>query len=519
MQKIECRKFIEKKPGWKLCEEYYEKGISAYKLSLKDRNIIQQIKMDAKNGRFDVLLVFMFDRLGRLESEIPLLMQDFYKLGVEIWSVIEGEQKFDNNLDRLVNYIRFYQSSQESEKTSIRISVKHRQMVDDGIFRGGRAPFGYKYVESNRMNRDGEYTRDLAVDEEKADIVMEIYYLVYNRGFGSLRIQEYLVEKGYKSPTDKMWGRASIQNILTNPIYKGRFTFGKNGNDKKRQERELWNISETKRNDLEIIPEDVWEAVQAIRTNKSPMSKKHNDNKIIGTPSPLLLIGLVRCGHCKNIISTTYNYSRWTRKNGEKCVTKKAIYRCNGRIDKRVNCDGQTTYNKNKLENTVENKLYCYIEKLKSIDLYPEIDKFMKEKVSDLENEVNGLKLLKETVYGEIELLNEEVLKALKGDSSFTPETISIIKETKEFEIIKLQEKIDIISIELKQNIIELNNFIFINNFMIGFWEKYENFTVDERRMVLSKIIDVIYVYKDRIDIRLKPPFGEIIENATVRDI
>lgn len=512
MQKIECRKFVQDM-GWNIVNEYYEKGVSGYKLSSEERDVIQQIKQDAKNKMFDVLLVFMFDRLGRQESDTPFLMQDFYKLGIEIWSVKEGELKFDNHVDKLMNYIRFWQSSGESKKTSIRVSTKHKQMVDEGIYRGGKVPFGYKLIESDRTNKKGVFTSELAIDTDKAEIVKEIYYLVYNKGFGSMRIQGYLIKKNCKSPTGKKWSRGSIQNILTNPIYKGYFTFGKNNNDGRRQERDLWNISETRRDDLIIIPENVWDIVQEIRTAKSPQNRKNKNTKIIGTPSPLLLIGMIKCGHCNSIVSTTYNYSRWTRKSGEKCVTKKAIYRCNGRIDKRINCDGQTTYNRNKIEGVVEEEAFSYISELKDINLHKEIKKFEKDNLYSIDKKIKDLKKEKEKIYKEIKLLNEEVIKILKGESNFTPEMIKQVKEEKENTLLELQYKIDKINIEQKQKNASLEDVKYVSQYIKNFKDVYRESDIDTKRIMLSKIIDIIYVYKDKVDIIFKPYFNSIIKN------
>lgn len=65
MQKNECREFIEKQKDWILIDEYYEKGVSGYKVSAKNRDVVQHLLRDADEKKFDILLVFMFDRLGR----------------------------------------------------------------------------------------------------------------------------------------------------------------------------------------------------------------------------------------------------------------------------------------------------------------------------------------------------------------------------------------------------------------------------------------------------------------------
>lgn len=49
--------------------------------------------------------------------------------GVKVWSVVEGEQRFDDHIDKLLNYIRFWQSSGESLKTSIRTKARMGSVI------------------------------------------------------------------------------------------------------------------------------------------------------------------------------------------------------------------------------------------------------------------------------------------------------------------------------------------------------------------------------------------------------
>ncbi|MBE5790269.1 MAG: hypothetical protein E7325_11630 [Clostridiales bacterium] len=61
-----------------------EKGISGYKVSTNARDAIVEIKRRAAQHQFDVLLVFMFDRLGRREDETPFVVQWFVQQGIPI---------------------------------------------------------------------------------------------------------------------------------------------------------------------------------------------------------------------------------------------------------------------------------------------------------------------------------------------------------------------------------------------------------------------------------------------------
>ena len=130
MQKNACHDFAEKK-GWNIVGEEQEIGVSGYKVSADDRDKLQLIKKYAEQGKFDILLVFMFDRLGRKSDETPFVVEWFTKKGVRVWSVQEGEQRFESHTDRLTNYIRFWQADGESQKTSMRTKTALGQMVEE----------------------------------------------------------------------------------------------------------------------------------------------------------------------------------------------------------------------------------------------------------------------------------------------------------------------------------------------------------------------------------------------------
>ena len=209
-------------PDWEIVDEISEKGISGYKVSTNDRDAIVEIKKRAIMHKFDVLLVFMFDRIGRRDDETPFVVQWFVQQGIEVWSAREGEQRFDNHVDKLLNYIRFWQASGESEKTSIRVKTKHSQMVQEGLYRGGHVPYGYKLEHQGRTNKKNQQVRDLVIDEDEAIIVREIFDLLTNHGYGTNRVAQYLKGKGIKTKNGTtLWRGTSIRSLIDNPIYIG----------------------------------------------------------------------------------------------------------------------------------------------------------------------------------------------------------------------------------------------------------------------------------------------------------
>ena len=92
VQRKACREFAERM-GWTIVYEEQENGVSGFKVSANDRDKIQLIKEYAEQGKFDILLVFMFDRIGRRAEETPFVVEWLINHGIQVWSVNEGEQQ------------------------------------------------------------------------------------------------------------------------------------------------------------------------------------------------------------------------------------------------------------------------------------------------------------------------------------------------------------------------------------------------------------------------------------------
>ena len=99
MQRRECEDFIARHSDWVYYGERLEKGVFGYKVSANKRDVILEIRAMAERKEFDVLLVFMFDRLGRREDETPFLMQWFIEHGIEVWSTREGRYEWRHESD------------------------------------------------------------------------------------------------------------------------------------------------------------------------------------------------------------------------------------------------------------------------------------------------------------------------------------------------------------------------------------------------------------------------------------
>ena len=97
LQKDACRNFA-KKMGWSVVQEDQDMRLSGSATSTTKPDKLVQIKQQAERSEFDILLVFMFDRLESEQHKTPSTMEWFGMRGIQLWSVYEGKQ--DLNLDR-----------------------------------------------------------------------------------------------------------------------------------------------------------------------------------------------------------------------------------------------------------------------------------------------------------------------------------------------------------------------------------------------------------------------------------
>lgn len=86
MQLLDLRE-LAKRRDFELIEEYCDAGVSG---SRGSRPALDALLKDARRRKFDVVLVWKLDRLGRSLVHLVRLLQDLRALGVELISFSEG---------------------------------------------------------------------------------------------------------------------------------------------------------------------------------------------------------------------------------------------------------------------------------------------------------------------------------------------------------------------------------------------------------------------------------------------
>ena len=85
-QLLDLRRYVSDR-GWNIFKEYVDEGISGTKDS---RPALNELMNDAKKRRFDVVLVWRFDRFARSTKHLILALEEFKNLGIDFVSYQEN---------------------------------------------------------------------------------------------------------------------------------------------------------------------------------------------------------------------------------------------------------------------------------------------------------------------------------------------------------------------------------------------------------------------------------------------
>lgn len=492
VQKKACQKFIKLKEDWVLTKEYMELGVSGYKLEEKERDVLQTIKKDVCNKEIDVLLVFLFDRIGRREDETPFVVKWLIDQGIEVWSVNEGQREIKDNYDKLINYLTYWQAEGESEKISIRSKEERIRLTKQGIYFGNYAPYGYEMVDSDLYSKIGKQRKIPIIYEEEAKTIRLIYELIGLKQYGTDKVAVYLNRKKVKRRKEGcLWDSNIILEIVRNPIYKGYVSFGKrrrNRDGNIRKNKDTWVIADKQNLDIAIVSEESWQIA-----NDLIDSRRRKGDRILR-----LLSGYTRCGYCDNHIIP-------------KGKTKYCYMLCKGK-QKTGECEYHKNYRVDILEAIVSNAVKRYLDTYKKIDFRNAIVKRVKrikrreEKIRLLNQKIsyskNRLVELKTNIVSSLMSGDEEQNKAISQEFNEEMNNLN-----------QLNEQLTKIKDEINLNNQEINN---LKEYIPTWSKEFDKAPLEIKRQILDKLIEKVYLYNDKVEIKVKYPISTMLVKENI---
>ncbi|HZK91615.1 MAG TPA: recombinase family protein [Stellaceae bacterium] len=280
-QREACEAFItsQRHEGWSCLPQTYDDGGRSG--GNMERPALQQLLIDIRESKVDVVVVYKIDRLTRSLADFAKIVEIFDAKGVSFVSVT---QQFNTttSMGRLTLNVLLSFAQFELEVTGERIRDKIAASKRKGMWMGGVPPLGYTV-------RD----RRLIIVEHAAETVRHIFRRY--AAIGSVRLlSEELEAKGitsksWTSASGRSWGgkpiaRGALYLMLQNPIYRG----------------EIVHKDETYPGEHEaIIDAPLWDAVKA-RLAENAVERSTG----IRVKNPSLLVGLLFDGEGQRMTPT-----------------------------------------------------------------------------------------------------------------------------------------------------------------------------------------------------------------------
>ena len=491
MQKQRCREFADAQ-GWIIIKEFSEKGISGFKVSAKDRDAIQHIQQDAVAGKFDILLVFMFDRLGRRDDETPFVVEWFVKSGIEVWSAMEGQQRFDSHVDKLMNYIRYWQASGESLKTSVRVKTRLSQLTVEGLYTGGSVPFGYKLEKRGRVNKRNREVYDLAVDENEAEIIRLIFHKYVDEGYGAQRLCRFLHDNDIKNRGGKGFPNTSLNRIIKNVMYTGII---KNGDSQSQYIDEL-----------RIIDDDMFAQAQKIMQQRT----RPHSSIPLNCKGKSLLVGNIYCAHCGNRLTLTTSGRNKRMPDGTIQKEVRMRYQCHYNVRHPGECDGQSGYSVNKIDAIVDQLIRMKFSEITAASEY-EILSGQREK--DIELARSKYEMAKTHLLDKQKELDDykgETLKVIRGQSKLSIDLLNTLIAETEAQIKEAQLNADTVDAELRELLETSEGLKREYDRLLSWADLYDKSSFEAKKMIVSQFIQAVRIGQDyNIEIDFNVSFEE----------
>ena len=468
---------------------YMDDGITGT-IALQKRPEGKRLLDDAKAGKFNLVLFFKLDRLGRSVRVILNAVYDLQELNVDVRSMTEA---FDTSTPSGRFALTAFAGIAELERDTILTrmrqgTLRHAEM---GKWLGGPVPYGYR-LENGFLQIADDKLPGLPYSE--AEIVQLIFHKIVNEKCSAEKVSDYLNTLGVptkykilnrKIVTSGYWQPSRILCIVHNTVYYGLHVFGEKSKHK--------NPVIIKQQNPPIIPIDLWDAAQKQLTANmicSAKNKKHN----------YLLSGLIKCGLC----GSNYNSVSYKGRNGEKV----SYYVCNDKnryhpIKNQPTCKAQNL-RCDWIDNIVWNDCLEYIQQPEKIYL------------QQPENNSDAVK-------SEIEALERSALKLDRERSSILDlYRKAVITETdlsdQLSKIAKEQEKINKTIRNKKEALSKSQKINEEMGSLVDLLKSFQQYLTDDisfedKRKIVKTLVESIIVYTDYDNGKRDIPFVTVAIN------
>lgn len=300
--------------------------------TIEARPEIKKLISDCYAGKYKGILIVEVTRLSRGNQGDAQTIMDCLKYsnmnnGVLVVTPTKIYDVARSQEDEEYMEFELFMSRREYKMIHKRMDRGRKQAVVEGNFMGTYRPYGYNIVK-------GKKTRTLIPNEYEAPIVKQIFEWAAKDNLSPWTIAKRLSAIGARSYSgDTNWTKATIQDMLKNPVYIGKVRWNTRMKVKTMANNELkvtrprhisdqFMLYEGKHKQHALVDEEIFNLVQ---------SRRHSDRSKSNVALKNPLAGLVSCKKCgRSMFLQLHSGKRRNRythtANTEGCKVKSAAY-------------------------------------------------------------------------------------------------------------------------------------------------------------------------------------------------
>lgn len=266
-------------------EDYVIFEDAGYSGKNMDRPAYQKMMSQVRQGLFTHILVWKIDRISRNLLDFANMYAELKELGV---TFVSKNEQFDTSTaigEAMLKIILVF-AELERNMTSERVTATMINRANNGIWNGGRVPFGYAYDKESQT---------FSFDETEQKIV-QLIFDTYEKTGSIVHTSRKLNDSGFLTRGGNVWSATAVWIILRNPWYKGvyRYNYYKIPGRKAVKDKKEWVIVEN--HHKPSIDSERFDKIQLTLTNNARYRRSPGRSNV--QKNVHIFAGLLWCGEC-----------------------------------------------------------------------------------------------------------------------------------------------------------------------------------------------------------------------------
>lgn len=257
--------------------------------TIKHRKGLQELirTVEAGTADFYEILVYDVSRWGRFPDSDESAYYEFLckRAGIKVRYCAEQFENDNSTTSNLLKALKRTMAGEYSRELSVKVSAGQRRLVSMGFWQGGPAPFGMarNIVDQNGRPKEivghGQW-KSISTDRivlvpgsPEAVETVRLAFDLYTKEHKSRHEIADILNSSRRLRGKHPWTLPMLQGLLTNPVYKGAYAYGRHGKGLsgwKKVPPERWLLREHAF--PAIIPEKQWnQAVARMQEEVKPL--------------------------------------------------------------------------------------------------------------------------------------------------------------------------------------------------------------------------------------------------------